>query len=156
MSRHLRAVAVLVVLSFGTGCAGTPVATGMDEPRHEVTFASAAPSQDTATYPPYQKATVAPFDPENMRTLPPDAVVGTLYAVDVWAHCPIDHIRFGGANWRSELPVPTEGMLSVVSGTMELLDPDTVRFVIDLQYFAEPVVEVIIYHRTPEEPSPCA
>jgi len=124
----------------------------MDDPQQGVTSTPATAVQGTPTYPPYQKATVSPIDLAHLRLFPPDAVVGMVYTVDIYTQCGLEHTRFGEANWRSEEnPLPRDGMPYWLSGTMELLDPDTVRFVIDLRYFSPPV-EVIIYHRTSEEP----
>jgi hypothetical protein len=106
------------------------------------------------TYPPYQSATVPPVDPAHIRTFPPDAAVGVAIPVDIWAHCPIDIISFANANWRADKPVATDGRPSFVTGTLELLDSDTARLVIDLRYFPSPV-EVVIYRKTTADVPPC-
>jgi hypothetical protein len=89
----------------------------------------------------------------NIRALPATAAVGRAYPFDLYAHCGIDLVRFGGANWRAESPYG-DGLPGYIAGTMELLDGDTARFVIDQRHFASRV-EVIVYHKTAEQVPLC-
>jgi hypothetical protein len=144
------AVAMLptVVLLALSACA-QPAPAGTAGPGSTVSPTMTSP----AAYPPPAPANVAPFDLSRIRLLPADAKVGTVYPFDLYAHCGIDLVRFGDANWRAEPPYG-DGLPGYIAGTMELLDPNTARFVVDLRYFASRT-EVIIYHRTNEEVPTC-
>jgi hypothetical protein len=156
MSRPAVAVALLVVAMWTTGCTdrSTPSDTSDSGPVAGTTATPTPGQASTPSYPPHQPATVPPFDPEHVRTFPMDAAIGTPYPVDITAHCPIDVIEFGGATWRAEERVDLGGFVGVVAGTLELLDQDTARLVIDLRYFPSPT-EVVVYHKTTDQAPAC-
>jgi hypothetical protein len=83
-------------------------------------------------------------------------VVGVAYPFDLFAHCGAELVRFGGSGWRAEQPLAIS-WFGYFPGTMELLDADTARFVLDLRYvdpryFTLPPAEVTIYHPTTDNP----
>ena len=157
MRRPAVPVVLVVALLVATACAGQPEPAGTAGRAPSATPTTAPASTALAptapAFPPFQKATVAPFDLAHLRTLPPDAAVGTAYPFDLYAHCGIDLTRFGGASWRAEQPY-VDGLPGYVVGTMELLDADTARFVFDQRYFAS-TIEVIIFHKTADEVPLC-
>ena len=113
----------------------------------------------TPDFPPYRKATLAPYDPRRPRSYPANGQIGLAYPVDLWAHCPIDLIQIGSSVWRATLPYehwwrPADGIPGLVTGTLERMDEDTARLVIDQQHHPS-VVEVVIYVRTDEHLPGC-
>ncbi len=101
---------------------------------------------------------VAGASPDPSRTalpyLPDDPVIGTVYAHDIFSHCRYDLIPIAGGTWRAQEPFDHDLSVGGIPGTVELLDADTARFVID-QEFVDSDPDVIIYERTDEEIAPC-
>jgi hypothetical protein len=168
MVRPVAPLILVAVMFAAAGCARPTVSTAdagrtSAAPAASATGASpsASPSaappspSPTPSYPPYEKAHVAPFDLGHLRNGPANPVVGTAYPFDLYIHCGGLLVRFGGASWRAAQPLDrlaTGG--GYISGTMELLDADTTRYVNDQRYYDSPV-EVIIYRKTDEEVPRC-
>ncbi|MBX6748086.1 MAG: hypothetical protein IRY85_00190 [Micromonosporaceae bacterium] len=143
--RRLVVPVLLLMIAGGGGCAGR--LDTVSEP------AAASPASATATYPPYVPADVEPFDMTNIRGLPPAPELGVAYPFELYAHCGIELVQFAGATWRAEQPY--HGALpGYIAGTLELLDAETARFVIDQDHFASEV-EVIIYRKTSDDVPTC-
>jgi hypothetical protein len=151
MARRAVVLAITVAALTTASCAAGAT------PQAAPGSAAVTPGQTGAptTYPPYVKPTLPPPDPAHLRAVPPDAVLGTAYPVDLSAHCGIDVIPIAGAAWRALQPIDVNGMPSIVTGTITLLDADTALLVIDQHYYTSRA-EVVIYHRTAEELPRCA
>ncbi len=156
MRRPAPALVMLLAVLVTTACAGDRTTPATAAP-------TGSPPASVSTYGPYGTAIVAPYDPAHPRLFPADAELATPYPVDLVAHCPIDPIYLLGAYWSAERPTdpqewqalaqtlgeiaPPNGVWpGVVTGTLELLDADTARLVIDQRYWPS-AVEVVIYHR---------
>lgn len=168
MVRPVAPLILVAVVFAAAGCARPTVSTAdagrtSAAPAARATGASPSASLSAAplspspipSYPPFRKAKVAPFDLGHLRNGPANPVVGTAYPFDLYVHCGGLLVRFGGARWRAAQSLdwlPTGG--GYISGTMELLDTDTARYVNDQRYYDSPV-EVIIYRKTDEEVPRC-
>jgi hypothetical protein len=144
---------------LASGCAATEPSSAPGPPTG-VAETSASPSPPSPTL----WASVPPYEQEKARLGPPEPILGTPYPFDLYVHCTGEFTRFGGRYWQTDAPPgdlrprpEPDGRTRItgfIAGTMELLDSDTARFVMDTRYVASSQ-PVVLYRRTPQEPPGC-
>ncbi|WP_155374427.1 hypothetical protein [Catellatospora vulcania] len=155
--RNVPAAAMLLAgLALAAGCAGQQQPGALAPPG-----ATASPS---AAPTPTVWASVPPYTEGEERRGPAKPAVGTAYPFDLYVHCTGEFTRFGGRHWHSDSPPgdlsPRPGsngnrkITGFVAGTMELLDADTARFVIDTRY-VETAQPVVLYQLALQTPPGC-
>jgi hypothetical protein len=157
VSARIRLIGTLSLsLLLASACAGQSAEPSPSPAPAVTTSGEATPSPRTPA--------VAPVDREHPRSGPAVPKVGTTYPFDLMAHCTGEFTRFGGRFWRTDDPpgnlAPrsdpdgTTRITGYLAGTMQLVDADTARFIIDTYYVdvTDPVVE---YHAMTGTPPVC-
>lgn len=139
--------------ALSAGCAGERTTTESNPP---TSSAGSAATPPTESFP--------PVDPLRPRKGPAKAAVGTPYPFDLYVHCGGAYTTFAGRAWQTDtppgnpLPKPeADGRTKITGylpGTMELVDDDQARFVIDDTYVT-PSAPVVLFRPAKASPPPC-
>lgn len=161
VGRRMHGLAVPLVASSAlvavvvAGCAIDRHAARSDRPETVLTgpIPSTAPE---STLPSQANISIQPASPPvtalpSLQTGPPHPVVGVGYPFDLYRHCGLGSVAFGGRMWASDAPVPTaqpdaNGTTTddgYTHGTMVLADQNTLRFTYAGPAGSPPIIAIL-------------